>query len=71
MDDDLLMTHEAAQILGVSRERVLQFAKAGRLGRKVNGRLPPALVSREEVEAYKHSPTRKAGRPKGNACAQQ
>ena len=71
MDDDLLMTHEAAKILGVSRERVLQFTKAGRLGRTVKGRLPPALVSREEVEADKPRPTRQAGRPTGNARAQQ
>ena len=66
-----LFTHEVAKILGVSRKHVLQLASSGRLGRKGAGRLPHYLVSREDVAASKHSPTRQAGRPKGNACAQQ
>ena len=55
-----LFTHEVAKILGVSRKHVLQLASSGRLGRKGAGRLPPALVSREEVEA---SSTARRARP--------
>ena len=64
MEDELLMTHDVARILGVSRGRVWQLAASGRLGRKIEGPLPYYVFTRDEVEAYKQSPTRKAGRPK-------
>ena len=63
MEGDLMTTHEAAALLGVSRQRVLELAKAGRLGRKVEGLMPYYVFTREEVEQYKASP-RKGGRPK-------
>jgi hypothetical protein len=59
----LLMTHEVAAELGLSRQRILELAKAGRLGRKVAGRLPYYLYTAAEVEAYKRT-ARKPGRPK-------
>ncbi len=63
MEEDLMMTHDVAAELGVSRQRVLELAKAGRLGRKVEGLMPYYVFTREEVERYKNSP-RRGGRPK-------
>ena len=70
MDEDLLMTHEVATLLGVSRTRVLQLARSGRLGHKGGGRLPYYLFTREEVARYKTSPMRRPGRPRRDAPAQ-
>jgi hypothetical protein len=47
------MTHEVAAELGLSRQRVLELAKAGRFGRKVAGRLPSSLFSHAEIAAYR------------------
>ena len=69
MEGDLMTTHEAAAVLGVSRQRVLELAKAGRLGRRVEGLMPYYVFTREEVEQYKASP-RKGGRPKEEARPQ-
>ncbi len=66
MEGDLMTTHEAAALLGVSRQRVLELAKAGRLGRKVEGLMPYYVFTREEVARYKSMP-RKGGRPKEEA----
>ena len=63
MQEDLMTTHEAAAELGISRQRVLELAKAGRLGRKVEGLVPYYVFTHEEVARYKNSP-RKGGRPK-------
>jgi hypothetical protein len=63
LEEQLLLTHEVAAALGMSRQRVLELAKAGRLGRKVAGRIPYYLFTAAEVAAYKQSP-RKPGRPK-------
>jgi excisionase family DNA binding protein len=57
-----MTTHEAAAALGISRQRVLELAKAGRLGRKVEGLMPYYVFTREEIERYKSSP-RRGGRP--------
>ncbi len=66
MQDDLMTTHEVAAELGISRQRVLELAKAGRLGRKVEGLMPYYVFTPEEVARYKNSP-RKGGRPKPEA----
>ncbi len=66
MKEDLMLTHEAAAELGISRQRVLELAKAGRLGRKIEGLVPYYVFTREEVEQYKNSP-RRGGRPKEEA----
>ncbi len=66
MNKDLMTTHEAAAELGISRQRVLELAKAGRLGKKVEGLVPYYVFTREEVEQYKNSP-RRGGRPKEEA----
>ncbi len=66
MEEDLMLTHEAAAELGISRQRVLELAKAGRLGRKIEGLVPYYVFTREEVEQYKNSP-RRGGRPKEEA----
>ena len=70
MDEDLLMTHEVATLLGVSRTRVLQLARSGRLGHKGGGWLPYYLFTREEVARYKTSPMRRPGRPRRDTPAQ-
>ena len=66
MEEDLMLTHEAAAELGISRQRVLELAKAGRLGRKIEGLVPYYVFTRAEVEQYKNSP-RRGGRPKEEA----
>ncbi len=66
MEEVLMLTHEAAAELGISRQRVLELAKAGRLGRKIEGLVPYYVFTREEVEQYKNSP-RRGGRPKEEA----
>lgn len=63
MDEELMTTHDAAAVIGISRQRVLELAKVGRLGRKVEGIMPYYVFTRQEVEDYKASP-RKRGRPK-------
>ena len=65
-EEGLMTTHQAAQLLDVSRQRVLELAKAGRLGRKVEGLVSYYVFTKDELEQYKHSP-RKGGRPKEQA----
>jgi excisionase family DNA binding protein len=60
--DELITAGEAARIAGVSRQRINELASLGRLGRQVAGRY--WVFTREEVEAYKHAPKNKGGRPK-------
>ena len=57
-----LTAGEAAQILGVNRQRINQLAKAGRLGRQIAGRY--WVFTRAEIEAFKNQPKSKGGRPK-------
>ena len=63
MDVTLYMTvADAAAELGLSRPRIWQFIKAGKLTiRHTLGRVP--LLSRSEVVAYKPKVQGKAGRP--------
>lgn len=54
-------TAEAAAILGLSEERVLQFARAGRIeGRRLSREWVLVLAS---VRAFKRKPKLKPGRP--------
>ena len=62
MEDELMTTHQAAAELRITRQRVLQMAKAGRLGRKVEGLMPYYIFTRTEIEEFKKT-TRPAGRP--------
>ena len=64
-NDEELTAGEAAEILGVNRQRVNQLAHAGRIGRQVAGRY--WVFTRAELEAFKSSPDRKPGRPKDDA----
>jgi hypothetical protein len=56
---DNLSVREAAELLGVTRQRVEQFQKAGRL---VPYRRKPALFSRRAVERFARI-VRKPGKP--------
>lgn len=58
--DDLLMGEQAAQYLGVSRQRLYQLTVEG-FGRKVSGHW---LFTREELDRYRASEKNKGGRPK-------
>ena len=60
-----LTAGEVAEILGVNRQRVNQLAKAGRIGRQIAGRY--WVLTRAEIEAFKHQPKSKGGRPKEEA----
>ena len=58
--DDMLMGAEAAQYLGVSRQRLHQLTQEG-LGRKVSGHW---IFTRKELDQYRVSEKSKGGRPK-------
>ena len=58
----ILSTTEAAAILGLTEERVLQFVRAGRIEGKQLKR--EWALSRASVLAFKRKP-REPGRPKG------
>ena len=59
---DLLDTQEVAALLGVSRERVLQFIRAERLTATKVGQ--QWVIKRAELEAFAAKP-RPVGRPPG------
>jgi excisionase family DNA binding protein len=63
MDDRYITTKEAAEMLGVSDQRVRDLLKAGRLsGKKLGSRLGGMwLVERRSVETFER---RGAGRPR-------
>jgi len=56
---DLLTVNDAAEVLGVSPERVGQICRQGRLGQKVGERW---VIPRDELEQFRRIP-RKRGRP--------
>lgn len=58
---ELLDATAAAEILGVSRQRMYELAEQGRLG-TYHGRRP--LFTKAEVEAHKATRNRKGGRPR-------
>lgn len=60
IDDKLISVSDAADVLGVSRQRVLQLIDLGKLGaRKIAG---VYLISRPDVTTLKKT-ARKPGRP--------
>jgi len=62
-DHDELTSGEAAELLGVSRQRVNQLAQDGKLpARHVAGRY--WVLTRADVEAFKAKAKSKGGRPK-------
>lgn len=56
---DLLNVTQAAEVLGVSSERVGQFCREGRLGQKVGDRW---VIPRDELLQFARIPRRR-GRP--------
>ena len=64
--EELMTLVEAAQELGISRQRLAVLAKEGRLGRQVAGRY--WVFTPAEVAAYKpHVKASRGGRPKPDA----
>ena len=63
-DQDLLNAVEAAEYLGVHRQRIYQLADEGKLGRRIAGYW---VFTRAELDAYRAAPKSKGGRPKDNA----
>lgn len=61
--DDLLMGDQAAQYLGVSRQRLHQLTREG-LGRRMSGHW---IFTRKELDQYRVSEKNKGGRPKEDA----
>ncbi|GAC1541674.1 MAG: hypothetical protein NVS2B4_20750 [Ramlibacter sp.] len=63
--DTLLSAVQAADVLGVSRQRVLAIAKTGSMGRKIGSTY---VFTRAEIEAYRDRPKQPHGtHPKQNA----
>ena len=62
--DDLLTADQAAEYLGVTRQRIYVLTKAGRIGRRIGSTW---LFTRGELEAFKQQPRSKGGRPKAVA----
>jgi excisionase family DNA binding protein len=56
---DLLNVTQAAELLGLSAERVGQFCREGRIGQKVGERW---VIPRDELEQFRKIP-RQTGRP--------
>ena len=63
-EEELITAGQAAQIAGLSRQRINQLAESGRLGRQVAGRY--WVFTRREVEEYRDTPRDKGGRPKSD-----
>ncbi len=65
-DDELMSAVQAAEYLGVIRQRVYDLASRGRLGRRVGNLW---LFSKAELDAYKaeRASKPKGGRPKHEA----
>lgn len=59
MSDTLLSVREAAEVLGLSRQRVQRLCLQGRLGRKVG---TAYVITAVELSAFRRRP-RKPGRP--------
>ena len=60
MTDEYITAGEAARIAGVTRARIYELAREGRLGRQEFGRV--WIFTRAEVEAYR---AQAAERPRG------
>ena len=62
MQDDLLTTKQAAEILGVSQERIRQFVREGRI--PVRLLEPIILITRVDLEEFEKLPRERTGRPR-------
>ena len=62
---DLLNAVQAAEYLGVNRQRIYELARAGRIGRRVGSLW---IFTRRELEIYQEERARrpKGGRPPKN-----
>ena len=70
MSEEYITAVEAARIAGVTRARIYELAREGRLGRQEFGRV--WLFTRAEVEAYRAQAAERSrgGRPKDEARTQ-
>jgi excisionase family DNA binding protein len=59
--DEYLNVVEAAEYLGLTKQRIHQLAQEGRIGRRIAGHF---VFTREELDEYRSSPKNKGGRPK-------
>jgi excisionase family DNA binding protein len=64
-EDQYLNAVQAAEYLGVERQRIYQLAKEGVIGRKIAGYL---VFTREELDRYRNQPKDKGGRPKKDSA---
>ncbi len=60
-----LTAGEAAEVLGVNRQRINELARSGRIGRQIAGRY--WVFTRTELERFKSEPKNKGGRPKSES----
>ncbi len=60
-EDQYLNAVQAAEYLGVKRQRIYQLADEGLIGRKIAGYL---VFTRQELDEYRSQPKDKGGRPK-------
>ncbi len=63
-NQDYLNAVQAADYLGVGRQRIYQLADAGKIGRRIAGYW---VFTKPELDAYKAQPKSKGGRPKESA----
>ncbi len=64
-EDHYLNAVQAAEYLGVERQRIYQLAKEGVMGRKIAGYL---VFTHEELDRYRDQPKDKGGRPKRDSA---
>jgi excisionase family DNA binding protein len=57
---NLMTIEEVANELGISRQRVYEYCRAGRLGSRWGGRW---LITKEQFEEFRRTYTDKPGRP--------
>jgi predicted XRE-type DNA-binding protein len=62
VQDDLLTTKQASEILGVTQERVRQFVREGRIPTRLLE--PIILIARLDLEAFEKLPRERTGRPR-------
>jgi excisionase family DNA binding protein len=60
--EKIIFSTEAAEILGVNRQRINQLANQGHIGKRVAGRY--WVFTRSELERYRQIPRAKDGRRK-------
>ncbi|HSH80035.1 MAG TPA: helix-turn-helix domain-containing protein [Herpetosiphonaceae bacterium] len=70
MTEEYITASEAARLAGVTRARIYELARGGRLGRQEYGRV--WIFTRAEVEAYRAQAAERprGGRPKDEAGTQ-